>query len=826
MKSVTQAFKDWINKPGLIRSRSVYYKRRYWSQASIAYVWEADWTLIPESQVSRVDPVTAKLDLEGLNEFKVSNLNLVLRNDSNEWLDRNKDGKFGPNSTVPTGYEPYWTKFKIHYGFELSDGTPETVCLFTGLATDFIPDVKTGIMSVRIEGLEAQLVKANAENVSTRIVEENMGTGNGSTADFTTVQPGVGIIEYVSVAGTTKKPGTDYSVSQLNEKSLGAKITFETAAIPTAGQVVRITYRYWKQNRKVEDFVADLLTEAGIAGANQIIDPVVFSSIINNIFTQTTQTDWLAGTVSDIDLYKNAGDVSLDYNTTTQLTLLSNFASSAGWWMTCGGSPVSNYYEFTGGYLRGVLDANAIKLQSRNCGTWTMKYKFEEVTNSPEIGFFFLCSNFFKYGGGGSNPDRYPNSYEVRINKTTVQLNFWDNAQWLVGPGSWAVLGSAALTGDTSEHTVRVSRTPYGRMRVYVDDVLMIDATHLSQSPYVPQYPYLIVRFQGTAWSRVDDLYYPNATLTGYYVTQYLDTLVTTPISWGKLKATHVVPLPSTIAYYTRVSADHVTWDDWVAVADNWQVMSALKRYLQVKAVFTKLSSNDNEPTISELAIDYKNNQTLVSMGNFTGMTVYQAIQAFGKFSIYEFGFNSDETFFFRNRRADANVDIELAHGKNATEIVPQGNGYDKIYNEVQATYDAYVAIVKDDGLSPDSPSARFLKKRMTVDGGNILLPTDTDVASGIASMFYVYYSKPRKRFKATTKMLPHADLSDTVSLTWTDVNPERPWLVGNQDVAIGDDLKLWGGGQEIADRILCKVVGVKHDTENEKTEFDLEEII
>ena len=49
-----------------------------------------------------------------------------------------------------------------------------------------------------------------------------MGTGNGSNKDFTTAQPGVGIIVEVSLNGLKKKAGTDYTVSQMNDPALGA----------------------------------------------------------------------------------------------------------------------------------------------------------------------------------------------------------------------------------------------------------------------------------------------------------------------------------------------------------------------------------------------------------------------------------------------------------------------------------------------------------------------------------------------------------------------------------------------------------------------------
>jgi hypothetical protein len=46
MKSVSQAFKEAIASDHPSVMREVSYKRRYWSQAVAAYVWESSWTTL------------------------------------------------------------------------------------------------------------------------------------------------------------------------------------------------------------------------------------------------------------------------------------------------------------------------------------------------------------------------------------------------------------------------------------------------------------------------------------------------------------------------------------------------------------------------------------------------------------------------------------------------------------------------------------------------------------------------------------------------------------------------------------------------------------
>jgi hypothetical protein len=197
-----------------------------------------------------------------------------------------------PGSPVH-GYEPFWTKFQIRLGFRLSDGTVESVTVFTGLAVEFTSDTLNDQIQITIHGLETLLQNADAENVSNKVVEESLGVGNGAITAFTTLNPGVGIIDEVSLSGITQSPGKDYDVSNLNAPTTGATITFTVP--PPAGVLVLASYRIWKQNQFVENLVKDLLTEAGIPPASQNVDTVIFPNIPTLNFTIDTQGQWAAG---------------------------------------------------------------------------------------------------------------------------------------------------------------------------------------------------------------------------------------------------------------------------------------------------------------------------------------------------------------------------------------------------------------------------------------------------------------------------------------------------------------------------------------------------
>jgi hypothetical protein len=77
------------------------------------------------------------------------------------------------------------------------------------------------------------------------------------------------------VNGVAKIEGSDFTVSQLNSASLGAKLTF-TVAPHEHLSGPGLSYYYWPQNKAFHELVTLLLTAGGVAGPNQSVQPVIF----------------------------------------------------------------------------------------------------------------------------------------------------------------------------------------------------------------------------------------------------------------------------------------------------------------------------------------------------------------------------------------------------------------------------------------------------------------------------------------------------------------------------------------------------------------------
>lgn len=840
MKTVSDAFKAAQAASTSVSLRRVSYKRRYWVEASKSYAWEGSWTVLPSSDIVAVSPVTAKLDTEAVNEYKVSNVTLQLKNADRRWAARNPFGRFAKDSGSPYyGYEPFWTKFKIETGYTV-EGVDTYVPLFVGVAVDFQTDGYSDNCQISVQGLEALLINADAENVSTAVADETpSGTVNGTNKDFTTINPGVGVVSIVTVDGFAKTAGTEYTLGQMDDPTLGAKITFVTA--PTTGQVVKVSYRYWKQNKSIESLVSDLLLEAGIGLGSQSINSVLFPVGINNTLTLTSQADFLAGTVqTKTDLLSSPGDIKINRLASGNGGIIDNFddgdyTASPAWTTALSVNGGSVGLSVVAGELRFNRSqpvegsASAYVSTTDAVGAWQFKTRFSG--NAPS-GFLSRTSMYFFFMSSALNGGAMPTK-NIPSDGYMVLLS-WDST----GNKSLGLIKMTGTTGtdlgsksfswsaDTN-YTIRVTRTSSGVITVYVDGIQQLQATDTTYTTatiagFISDYGSTLGSY--TCNHYFDDFIFTKKSIDATWESAVVD-FGATPTQFGKADIVKTVTGAASVAAYTAGSTDGISFDSYSLVSSEGNVASALKRYMKVKLVLSEDSVDNTTATAHSFALQYKTTTTAVRLAKFTGKTVYDAIQDMGAFSNYEWGFDTSEVFFFRPKETSATVDQALASGTNLSDVSAINEGFDRVFHEVQAEYGTFKITVSDNGLFPSAPAPRFGKRRFTIGSADILIANDTDVATGIAIQFFEFLSQPRRTLKAKTKMMEWLDLSDTVSVTYRDA--PGPWWLGDTDVELGDQANwLHGPEANTIDGFVGKVVGYRHDTENKVSEFDIEEIL
>jgi hypothetical protein len=821
MKTVTADFRAAQARPDATFVRSVWYKRRKWDTATTNYIWETSWTRLALDEVVTISPVTWKLDSEQLNEFKVSNVTVVVQNFNNKWRPDNPGGIFGKDSgSTDYFYDPYFMKFQIRAGFQLAGGTTEEINVFTGLATDYQMDSQSRDCQILIAGLESQLLNTKAEGIGTSVSLENVGTGNGVTTAFTTANPGVGGITQVTVNGVAKIEGSDFSVSQLNDASLGAKVTF-TAAV-TNTHIVRVSYFYWPQNKQFHEIVTLLLNAGGIAGASQSVQPVLFDNSVLNTFTKTTQADFDAGTKTRIASYGTntnfdpgylwSGYIGIDFDNASNKEAQTWAAALTGWTTYSSGTPTvtsdGTYLIFNTGASGG--NCSAWRSSDRRVGGFEFKFTFGQTSNSSLT--VTPCASSV---GATGNPTK-TGGYGITITDSVIQIS-----------GSI----TAAIAPGTTEHTVKVLVDQTGT-RVYYDGVLTLTGT---QRPATSSY--WVVNWPTTGGTgkicKLRGFSTPVATATGDWISATVD-FGAAPTAWGAFDYTEQLNSGGTSAYYTRTSTDGVTFDSYVAVSAGFP-QSALKRYAQIKVSLSMVTNTTIaladvakcEPAVDEVVLRGTTGSTLVTVPNVAGLSVYEAIQKIGEFTNYEFGFSPDEVFFFRSKTPAAAA-MTLTGSDYISRISGFSSGFDRVYSVVRAVYGLYTREVTDAGGTSTSPAERVNTKRYEISpDSNIAVAVTADIATGVATGLAAFLAYPRRRARVLTKFLPQLDLSDVVAISLLDNQPTPAWYWGDDFVYWGEpSIYYWGKKQQLAYGLNMKIIGARYDLERQTCELELEEVL
>jgi hypothetical protein len=835
LKTVTPAFEEALKQPGTVVRRRIYYKRRKWNQTTLVYEWETNWTEITEDKVVAADPCTWQLDTAQLNVFKVSNLTLTFENLANQWNPENPQGRFGKDAASPFyGYEFYFTKFQICAGLEYGPGTVETVPIFVGVATEYNINTQTGAIQITVAGEEQILLNADAEQVSTTYTNEIIGTGNSANKDFYTSQNAVGIIKEISDNGITRRPGADYSVGQLNDPNFPAKISFVNA--PLTGHTLRATYLVWKTNMKFEDLVRLLLTQAGIPSGNQLVQPVIFPGNIVNRHTWQNETDWNTGThtLTTADYVANALTFARTprWNSDIAYWTLSLFPSVPPW---------NNIFRnITGGIsLYGKVGEGMFYIENYHgaVGTWNVTYQ-----TGPHVTYIWAFE--FQFMQETLNlPLNYNNRGRRRGYTVWVNYDPYSTGGIAIGltrhttGGGGTLLGKyvySSLSQVGGQHTITVKRTANGNFSVWHDGVLRISATDTTVTVANYMGWWVLCGISNTSFPDEDCfvLYDANFTAalspdgTGTWQSASVD-FGATPTAWSPVQTSEILN-GGTTTYYTRSSANNSTWDAWLQVPPSMEIQSTLRRYLQVQIV---IFMQDGDPAIYLVSVGSITSSTVITIANFTGLTCYDAIVSLASFANYEVGFDAYENFFFRTKSSGTTPQITISSSDYIDRVVSLSSGYDRVYSIVRAVYGEYMKEIQDDGKTPLSPLARITKTRLEINGGDILIPADADVASGVAGTFFTYYRLPHRRVKLYGKLLPQLDLSDIVQANvWDVFGPSPNWYFGDQSQTLNPSgvtpLTLYGDSQQTLFNFLGKVVGMRMDTNTWTSEIDLEEIL
>lgn len=210
--------------------------------------WEAT-PIDVTREVVRLDRMSWKLDTDALNEFKASNVRLELENAGRQWDDASP-GRFA-------GFLRFGSKIRISLGLTVA-GADEAFPVFTGVIDDVTEDSGTPTVQLDLRSMDQLLEGADANKAAILVTNELLGIGDGQAFEFELAQLPVGEVLEVRVGGEVARPGTRWTVSNLNDPQKKAKLRFETVQ-PAPGAEVRVDYIVWKRDLQIHEAVSGLL---------------------------------------------------------------------------------------------------------------------------------------------------------------------------------------------------------------------------------------------------------------------------------------------------------------------------------------------------------------------------------------------------------------------------------------------------------------------------------------------------------------------------------------------------------------------------------------
>ncbi len=447
------------------------------------------------------------------------------------------------------------------------------------------------------------------------IVGDYLGVGNDSDTEFTTTQPGVGKILGLWQTDDVQYENADYSVSQLNENSLGAKITFDTP--PSSGKRIVANYIYWYQNQTFKYLVEKILDLAGIT--NRQIQDVTFPEDlgvgVQIEWTQTSESDWNSGILTQADTSRSPGDIIADDDT---------------------GTSYRDYYsdiDYGSGYTPSIASS---------ANPYAHKFKAYKSAYISKVDIYLY---------GVSSPDGYITLKLCSDSSGDPGTELISNTN-VVSPSN----GYNWVTFDFSSLNYRMTYGATYWWKIYryghsIGTVQIMGGTDGSIEQHSAYY-------NGASWDhdynnnhlRYRYFYHPYYSWASH-MSQTLDCGVDLT-SYGKLYTSETLN-SGTAIYYTKsnsVDSFPSTWNvaEWDPIDAFGNITSTVQRYLRVAVYFVPPysgGSNPNDiktPEIHEYTVNYYTTEYKPSLANFTDKNGKQAIETMAKLANYEMGFFTD----------------------------------------------------------------------------------------------------------------------------------------------------------------------------------------
>ncbi|MFW6135107.1 MAG: hypothetical protein ACOC5R_05980, partial [Elusimicrobiota bacterium] len=657
MKTLTPQEKNIQEGHKFTYYRDVYLYKRYWDGSQ----YTLDSARNINNYIIKISPARKAQDLEQ-GSWKTANIDIKVKNEGQIW-NRN-------SGWIWDGFIPEFSEIKIEFGY-LDNGTKRTTGIFRGLLTfnGIRENLETRTATLHVKGVDELLRAYSAEELDDNIVTgETLGTGDGTEQTFTTANNGVGIINAVYFNGTKKDPASDYTVSVLNDKDNPAEIT---CTAPN-GETVTVDYVYWYQDKTIDYLIEKLIDHAEITDYS--IQTASFPNNVINHFETDTKTEWDNGTKDH--LYTISGKDEL-------------YPEMIGIWDSDGGSKLNNDYYGGDGKVAQQFCFNRditikrimFKAYIAYCDNCYVKISIQTDSGDKPSGTILEektvqeneeITPFFNTTGWNTNLSADTNYWVVLQPKSDTSWFYvyitedydYKKLAIQITPGTWSELEGTVR--DLSESSMLIVLLP-------VDDneFSWMSATEDCTTDLVGYGSYIVCENSGIGEER-----------TFYTKSQNSDS------GWP-------------------TSFDETEWDEVVYNV----IASEEKRYLRCAIKDNiDLPTEDNDTqlyvisgdtVISEIDAEYYSSEFLISLADFSGHSVWSAIEELAGLVDYEFGFSTDRRFLFRSRNQGESTDKELY---GVTKILDYKTDWNRLKNKITAEFGDYSKTMSPETEGESSP--------------------------------------------------------------------------------------------------------------------------
>jgi hypothetical protein len=345
----------------------------------------------------------------------------------------------------------------------------------------------------------------------------------------------------------------------------------------------------------------------------------------------------------------------------------------------------------------------------------------------------------------------------------------------------------------------------------------------------------LELRVEATGSAEVDDIAYTedDDLDTAFVATHAVaesdeEDQTATPSAWGTFEA-DVEGEDGSVEFTLRVS-DTPGGPYTDTVVTPGEVPAApLKRYAKLRVRWLMDAGGRTAPKVTRAQVNAYLTTLTLTQADFSGMDAWEAVKFLARGPGMDLFFDGDGHLHFVNKRDVTTPSFVLDENNAIQRIDIVDTGEDDVRTEVQMRYGDYYAEWNStkEGEAQPTPTDDHGSKILTLDFSRYFFSADVDISQSIARMRYQQKSVQRRKVTATSRIIPHMNPRDALSISFRPTPLRKDVIFGDEmqhNPPMGDDEK--GPSNVLLQRMPGKAVGLIYDVMAKTQKLTVSEVL